>query len=371
MIFRLSRLFRLPLALMNGVAAVGGYCLFPAPRNGWTMLIACGGVTLLTMGGTALNQVLDRDIDALMSRTRLRPLPRSEMTPAVATAIGCGVIMAGSALLFTAGGLVPVLLGMAALAWYLAVYTPLKRRTPLALLLGALCGAVPPLVGWNLAGGDPTDFRIITLAGLFFVWQIPHFWLLQKRHADDYRRAGIPLFAIRPGLFGLWLVALTATALMLPVFGIIGNHAAYWYGFSLILLLAMGLIRCERPLFPYLNLFPVLVTLTLLIQGCSQDESRKDAVAPSASTTAAQGASRDGEALFRQYCAACHPDGGNVSDPQRTLYGSVLKKNHISTPDDIVRIMRKPLSRMIRFDPSVLSDRDARLIAEYVLKTFR
>src|SRR5450631_179204 len=266
MICRLSRLFRLPLALMNGIAALGGYCLFPAPRSVDAMLAACAGVTLLAMGGTALNQVLERDIDALMTRTRLRPLPRGEMTPAVAASIGCGVIMAGAAILFTAGGLLPVLLGLTALAWYLAVYTPLKRRTPLALPLGALCGAVPPLIGWCLAGGDPTDFRIIALAALFFIWQIPHFWLLQKRHADDYQRAGIPLLAFRQGLFGLWVVALTATALMLPAFGIIGHHAAYWYAFFPSLLLIMALCRCDRSLFSYLNLFPVLVALTLLIQ---------------------------------------------------------------------------------------------------------
>jgi protoheme IX farnesyltransferase len=265
MILQLSRLFRLPLALMNGIVALGGYCLFPAPRSSATMLIAWAGVTLLAMGGAALNQVLERDIDALMTRTRLRPLPQGEMSPVAATAIGCGVIMAGASIMFAAGGLLPVLLGLAALAWYLAVYTPLKRRTPLALLLGALCGAAPPLIGWCLAGGDPSDFRIITLAGLFFIWQIPHFWLLQERHAADYRRAGIPLFEIRRGLFGLWLVALTSAALMLPAFGLIGHNAAYWYGFSPAILLIMVLWRCERSL-SYLNLFPVLVSLTLLIQ---------------------------------------------------------------------------------------------------------
>lgn len=107
------------------------------------------------------------------------------------------------------------------------------------------------------------------------------------------------------------------------------------------------------------------------LAGCSQDESRQVTVTPVAATPSAQGAPRDGAALFKQYCAACHPDGGNVSDPKRTLYGSALKKNHISTCEDIVRIMRNPRSRMIRFDPSTLSDRDARTIAEYVLKTFR
>lgn len=266
MIRRLSRLFRVPLALMNGIAAVGGYCLFPGPRSGVSMLAACGGVTLLGMGGAALNQVLERDIDALMSRTRLRPLPRGEMTPAVAVSIGCGAIMLGCIALFTAGGFLPVLLGLAALAWYLGVYTPLKRRTSLALPLGALCGAIPPLIGWSLAGGETTDFRIIILAGLFFIWQIPHFWLLQKRHADDYRRAVIPLFTIRPGLFGLWLVALTATGMILPAFGIVGNRAAILCAVLPVLLFIMALCRWERPLFSFLNLFPALVTLTLLVR---------------------------------------------------------------------------------------------------------
>jgi protoheme IX farnesyltransferase len=263
---RLSRLFRLPLALMNGVAALGGYSLFPEQRNSAVMLIAFAGVTLLAMGAAALNQVKERDIDALMVRTRLRPLPRGEMTPGVASFIGGAFSLAGCTALLSAGGFLPALLGLAALAWYLKVYTPLKRRTPLALPLGALCGAVPPLIGWCVAGGALTDFRIITLTGMFFIWQIPHFWLLQARHADDYRRAGIPLFAIRRGLFGLWLVALTAAVLMLPVFGIIGHQAAYWYVLFTVTLFAMALCRWERPLFSYLNFFPALVTLALLVQ---------------------------------------------------------------------------------------------------------
>jgi cytochrome c6 len=115
----------------------------------------------------------------------------------------------------------------------------------------------------------------------------------------------------------------------------------------------------------------LLLVSGVAVAGCSKEESRQVTAAPATVTPAAQGLARDGEALFKQYCAACHPNGGNVSDPQRTLYGSALKKNHITTPEDIVRIMRNPLSRMIRFDPSTLSDRDAQVIAEYVLKTFK
>lgn len=75
--------------------------------------------------------------------------------------------------------------------------------------------------------------------------------------------------------------------------------------------------------------------------------------------------------LFKQFCANCHPDGGNVSDLARSLYGSSLRKHHIHTPEDIVRIMRNPLSRMIRFDVTMISDADAHVIADYVLKTFK
>jgi cytochrome c6 len=108
-----------------------------------------------------------------------------------------------------------------------------------------------------------------------------------------------------------------------------------------------------------------------MLTGCSKDEPQKASVAPSGSAAPTQKQAPDGEALFKQYCSTCHPNGGNISDPERTLYGSVLKRKHITTAEDIVRIMRNPLSRMIRFDPSTLSDRDARAIAEYVLKTFK
>jgi cytochrome c6 len=103
--------------------------------------------------------------------------------------------------------------------------------------------------------------------------------------------------------------------------------------------------------------------------GCSRETPRSP-VAPATSSNQA-GEMPNGEQLFKQFCSSCHPDGGNVSDPDRSLHGSALQKNHITKPDDIVRIMRKPQSRMIRFDEATTSDRDARALAEYVLKAFR
>jgi protoheme IX farnesyltransferase len=271
MITALSKLFRPRLALLNGVTALGGYCLFPAPIRAATLLTALCGVTLLAMGGSALNQLLDRDIDALMTRTMQRPLPQGRLSATTVVLLGAGTILAGLVPLIVSGGRLALLLGVAALAWYLAVYTPLKRRTTLALPIGALCGAFPPLIGWSLAGGEPADYRIIILAGLLFIWQIPHFWLLQERHEADYRLAGIPLIgtknkpAGRDVLFWLWMIAFIAGAMLLPAFGIIGRPAALWYAAFPLPLILLALMR-SRLLFTCLNLFPVMVTLVLLFR---------------------------------------------------------------------------------------------------------
>lgn len=265
---RLCRLFRLPLALMNGVAALGGYLLVPAGADARVAAAVLSGVALLAAAGSALNQVLERDLDRLMRRTRNRPLPSGELTPVAAALLGAGALLAGACLLALAGGAVPPLLGGAALLWYLALYTPLKRVTPLALLVGALCGCAAPLIGWSAAGGDLTDFRIVLLAGILYLWQVPHFWMLQRRHAGDYRAAGFPLF-VPGGDLGLapfqlvWLTAMIAGALMLPAFGIITRNASLWsLTFAAPLLLA-PIRRLEPALFAGVNLFPAVVTLAL------------------------------------------------------------------------------------------------------------
>lgn len=269
MIRVLTRLFRLRLVLMNGVAALGGYLLFPGKADPLQVAALCGGVSLLACAGSALNQVLERDLDCLMERTRHRPLPAGELTPVAAGKLGAGSLLAGLALLCAAGGPAPALLGGAALSWYLAVYTPLKRRTPFALALGALSGALAPVIGWSVAGGSPADFRVMLLSGILYLWQMPHFWLLQRRHADDYRRAGFPLFA--PPAVGrgpapvlvLWMLAMIAGALMLPAFGMIGRHAAPWCAAFCAPLVIACFRRFEPALFASLNLFPLLVTLAL------------------------------------------------------------------------------------------------------------
>ncbi|GFE56837.1 protoheme IX farnesyltransferase [Geobacter sp. AOG1] len=268
----LSLLFRPRLALLNGATAVGGYLLFPTAVDPVRLAAVFTGVAILAAAGSAFNQVLERDVDRLMERTRHRPLPADDMTPVGAMAVGCGCLLAGLLFLAESRDLLPMLLGVAALAWYLGVYTPLKRRTTLALAIGALCGTIPPVIGWCSAGGEPIDYPVVLFAGLIYLWQIPHFWLLQQRHADDYRRAGIPLLQLRRsdssphGLCRLWVAALAVGAMLLPAFGIIGHFIPLWYAALCLPLGAIALGRSETAIFSSLNLFPLLLTLLLFIQ---------------------------------------------------------------------------------------------------------
>jgi protoheme IX farnesyltransferase len=275
MIRNLARLFRLRLALLNGVAAIGGAILFPFPIESRMLGMIFVGVALLAAGGSAVNQAMEYAQDRLMIRTRLRPVAQGRMRPTLAAMIGTAVVLAGIGIVGAAGGVMPALTGAAGILWYLAIYTPLKRRTPYALAAGAVCGALPPVIGWCSAGGSIPDFRIMLLAGLLYLWQIPHFWLFQRRYAADYRTAGFPMLAAVtrdtgfPGLFGLWIAAMITAAMLLPAFGLISHGSAVCCVLFPLPLIAMTLLRSERAIFSYLNLFPLLVTLALFLNNNS------------------------------------------------------------------------------------------------------
>ncbi|HBA87008.1 MAG TPA: protoheme IX farnesyltransferase [Geobacter sp.] len=267
----LLKLFRLPLAVMNGVAAVGGYLLFPAPADLKSAAAVLLGVSLLAAAASALNQVLERDLDALMSRTGNRPLPRGDLAPATAVAIGVALLLVGASVLAFSGGVAPVVLGSGTVAWYLGVYTPLKRRTPFALLLGALCGSAAPFIGWSVAGGALYDFRVVLLAGVIYLWQVPHFWLLRRRFTDDYRLAGFPVFE-PPGegcglapVCRLWIGAMLAGTLMLPAFGIVDLNPLLCFIAFFTAILLTSFRRFEPAVFAALNLFPLVVTIALCL----------------------------------------------------------------------------------------------------------
>ncbi|MBU5635533.1 protoheme IX farnesyltransferase [Geomonas sp. Red69] len=252
---------------MNAAAALGGYLLCRT-RPDSKALVLCAGVALMACAASAFNQVLERDLDALMTRTRVRPVASGELGPLGGLSIAL-LALGGGVLLLNQSGLLPLCLALFTLLWYLLIYTPLKRLTPFALLVGAVCGALPPLIGWSAAGGAPADFRIVLLCGILYLWQVPHFWMLQKRYAEDYRRAGVPLFVPRsfrgPAPFlVLWLLATVAATLMLPVFGLIaGQNAPLWCLAFCLPLLLYPFERWEGAAFAGVNIFPALLTLAL------------------------------------------------------------------------------------------------------------
>lgn len=266
------RLFRLPLAVVNGISAVGGYLLFPGSVGPLALVSAFLGVALLAAGASALNQVLERDLDRLMVRTMNRPLPTGQLSIRAGVMLGTAAIIAGNAVLAAAGELLPVLLGTASLACYLGLYTPLKRRTPQALLIGGLSGAASPIIGWCVAGGDPAARIIILVAGIMYLWQIPHFWFLQRRHAEDYRRAGIPLLAdastgFTSGLLCLvWTVALFAATMLLPALGMLGGLQTMLLAAFFLALPFISRMRDGAMLFPAFSSLPIILSLLFLLQ---------------------------------------------------------------------------------------------------------
>lgn len=159
------------------------------------MAAAIAGTALVAGGAAVLNQVYERDTDRLMRRTRLRPLPDQRVTPVDARRFGLGLSAAGLAVLATRSSPLAVALALATLVTYLLVYTPLKRRSSLATLVGAVPGALPPLIGWaaargSLSGGAWALFAIV------FLWQMPHFMAIAWLYRDDYRKAGFPMLSV-------------------------------------------------------------------------------------------------------------------------------------------------------------------------------
>ncbi len=183
------------LCLMVLITTLVGY-LLAVPTPVWTVLLATLAGTLLTaFGANALNQYLERDIDARMVRTRLRPLPAGRLSPQVAMIYGVAVCMVGTFVLLAWSGPVPAGLAAITILLYVLVYTPLKRRSTLNTLVGAVCGAIPPLIGWS-AGTGGLETGAWLLFALLFVWQMPHFLALAWMYREDYARGGLKMLPV-------------------------------------------------------------------------------------------------------------------------------------------------------------------------------
>lgn len=181
--------------LVIATVAVGGV-LGAGGEPDWNVLVQASIATaLLFAGASALNQLVERHTDALMSRTANRPMPAGLLKPWEAMVLGCVLSADGLAYLLAAGQLVAAALGAFALVVYVLVYTPLKIRTPHNTLIGAIPGAVPPLMGWAAAGGK-LDRGAAALFLIVLLWQIPHFLAIAWIYRDEYARAGLRMFPL-------------------------------------------------------------------------------------------------------------------------------------------------------------------------------
>ena len=201
-----------------------GYLLF-TERFEADMLVPMAGVFLLSCGSAALNQVQEWRTDAQMDRTKNRPIPSGRISRDWALFLVIVLIGSGLYVLSLVEHHVYVVLALGAFSafWYNAVYVFLKRVTAFAVVPGALLGAIPPVIGWCAAGGLVDDPGMLEVAFFFFVWQIPHFWLLSILYGPQYEAAGMPSPGrhLSSGQFRritfVWILAVAATALALAV----------------------------------------------------------------------------------------------------------------------------------------------------------
>ena len=156
------------------------------------------GAGFVISGANTLNMYVERDSDGLMSRTRSRPLPQGRLRPEAALAFGLALSSLSIPLLTFAVNPVTACLAGFALLSYVAAYTPLKRKSPIALVVGAVPGAIPPLLGWSAARGT-LDGPGLVLFGIMFLWQIPHFLAIATFRKEEYRRAGIQVLTVVHG----------------------------------------------------------------------------------------------------------------------------------------------------------------------------
>ncbi len=219
---------RISLLVLLSVSA--GYAL--GSTEGWRMALlghALFGIALVATASSAFNQWLERESDALMARTQNRPLPSGRLSPAEVVLFGLVTGLSGIAWLAVFVDAVTAVLASLTLVLYVGVYTPLKRRTSFGTAVGAIPGAMPPVLGWAAAGA-PLDAGAFSLFALLFLWQFPHFLAIAWIYRDQYARAGLKMLPARgqtPRVTGLMAVGYALALLPLSLFpaacGLAGN----------------------------------------------------------------------------------------------------------------------------------------------------
>ncbi len=200
------------------ITTVAGFYLGSVGPMDWARLAHTLFGTLLVAGGTAaLNQYVERDMDAVMRRTAARPLPAGTLKPNEVLLFGIATIVIGTAWLALTVNILGSAVALATSLSYLGLYTPLKTRTTLATAVGAIPGALPPLIGWAAARGSLSAGGWILFA-ILFVWQFPHFMAIAWMYREDYARAGIQMLpVVDPQGDATFRVIVSLSAVLVPV----------------------------------------------------------------------------------------------------------------------------------------------------------
>jgi len=228
----LGELMKARLSLLVTFSAAFGYVLAANTVNWPTFIMLCAGGFLVSAASVTINQILEIEFDKQMKRTQNRPLPtgRVSVNEALVFAVFC--MIAGLFLLLKYTNLLTASLSLLSLLLYSFLYTPLKRIGPVAVLVGAIPGALPPLLGWVAATGS-ISAEALVIFGIQFIWQFPHFWAIAWVADDDYKKAGFKLLPV-PGKKDLRTAVhiMTYTLFLIPLgllplkFGITGVDSA-------------------------------------------------------------------------------------------------------------------------------------------------
>jgi protoheme IX farnesyltransferase len=260
------------------LTAFMGYFLFE-PTISYQIIIVSLGVFLLGVASSSLNQIQEKEIDAQMERTKNRPLPAGTINLTSALIFSILSFTFGMLTLFIWGTTISALLGLFTVLWYNGLYTFLKRKTAIAVIPGSLTGAIPPIIGWTAAGGSIYEFKILLVAFIFFIGQVPHFWLLLAKYGDQYTKAKLPNLTniFSPDqikrLSFIWVAASLTGTLMLLNFNLMRNHYLRFLVLVVVFLLLIIFIfpvlkkarQYNKSHFILLNTFYLFLILILMV----------------------------------------------------------------------------------------------------------
>jgi len=226
-------LLKFRLSFLVAFSSGFGYILGSHGIADWSNFIAfCVGGFLVSGGAITINQILEVEYDKVMKRTMRRPLPTNRVSKLEASIYAVSLLFIGFSMLFIATNTLTVLISMFSMLMYCFVYTPLKRVGPVAVFVGAIPGALPPLLGWVAATGQ-ISYEALIIFGIQFIWQFPHFWAIAWLADEDYKKAGFKLLpaggkkdmrtAINIMIYTLFLLPL---GLLPAKFGVAGINSA-------------------------------------------------------------------------------------------------------------------------------------------------